>query len=141
MTAQKVLLVDDEEDIREMLRLVLENAGFECIEAEDIDKAFRVVIDESTHLMLLDWMLPGGGGIALLKRLRKTEATQAMPVIMVTARTHEDNLVQCLEAGADDYITKPFAPRSLVARVRALIRRSDTEGADGMLRCAVDIDF
>jgi len=79
-------------------------------------------------------MLPGGSGIELLRRLKKEEATHALPVIMLTAKTHEDNVVQGLEVGADDYITKPFAPKELIARMKAILRRSSSEEAGSELR-------
>ena len=124
MSAKKVLVVDDEASIREMLRLALEISDFECLEAADIHEAYRLITDESPDMVLLDWMLPGGSGIELLRRLKKEEATQALPVIMLTAKTHEDNVVQGLEVGADDYITKPFSQRLLIERIRAVLRRT-----------------
>ncbi len=127
MSAKKVLVVDDEASIREMLRLALEISDFECLEAADIHEAYRLITDESPDMVLLDWMLPGGSGIELLRRLKKEDATQALPVIMLTAKTHENNVVQGLEVGADDYITKPFAPKELIARMKAILRRSSSE--------------
>jgi len=124
MTAKKVLVVDDESSIREMLRLALEISDFECVEAADIHEAYRRVTDDQPDIVLLDWMLPGGSGIELLRRLKKEEATKSLPVIMLTAKTHEDNVIQGLEVGADDYITKPFAPKELIARMKALLRRT-----------------
>ena len=134
MSAKKVLVVDDEASIREMLRLALEISDFECLEAADIHEAYRLITDESPDMVLLDWMLPGGSGIELLRRLKKEEATQALPVIMLTAKTHEDNVVQGLEVGADDYITKPFAPKELIARMKAILRRSSSEEGGSELR-------
>ena len=134
MSVKKVLVVDDEASIREMLRLALEISDFECLEAADIHEAYRLTIDESPDMVLLDWMLPGGSGIELLRRLKKEEATKALPVIMLTAKTHEDNVVQSLEVGADDYITKPFAPKELIARMKAILRRSSSEGGGSELR-------
>ena len=132
MSAKRVLVVDDEASIREMLRLALEISDFECLEAADIHEAYRLITDESPDMVLLDWMLPGGSGIELLRRLKKEEATQALPVIMLTAKIHEDNVVQGLEVGADDYITKPFAPKELIARMKAILRRSSSEGVSEM---------
>ncbi len=97
-------------------------------------EAYRLTIDESPDMVLLDWMLPGGSGIELLRRLKKEEATKALPVIMLTAKTHEDNVVQGLEVGADDYITKPFAPKELIARMKAILRRSSSGEGDSELR-------
>lgn len=143
MSAKKVLVVDDEVSIREMLRLALEISDFECLEAADIHEAYSLITDESPDMVLLDWMLPGGSGIELLRRLKKEEATAALPVIMLTAKTHEDNVVQGLEVGADDYITKPFAPKELIARMRAILRRATNEEAGSELRVGelvLDID-
>lgn len=134
MAVKRVLVVDDESSIREMLRLALEIADFECVEAADIHEAYRLITDAAPDIVLLDWMLPGGSGIELLRRLKKEEATQALPVIMLTAKTHEDNVIQGLEVGADDYITKPFAPKELIARMRAILRRSGGDSASSKLR-------
>tara|TARA_R110002110_G_scaffold66978_1_gene183050 strand:+ start:150920 stop:151624 length:705 start_codon:yes stop_codon:yes gene_type:complete len=124
MSASTVLIVDDEFAIRDMLRMALEIAEFRCIEAENIQQAYTLVVDERPDIVLLDWMLPGGSGIELLRRLKRDDTTRDMPVIMLTAKTTEDNVIQGLDVGADDYITKPFAPRELIARVKALLRRS-----------------
>lgn len=124
MGEQTVLVVDDEAAIRDMLRMALELADLQCLEAENIHDAHCLILDESPDIVLLDWMLPNGSGIELLRRLKRDEATRELPVIMLTAKTTEDNLIQGLEVGADDYITKPFAPRELIARVRALLRRT-----------------
>jgi len=119
-----ILVVEDEVAIRDMLRMALEIAGFDCIETEDIRAAHSLILNEQPDLVLLDWMLPGGNGIELLRRLKRDDATREVPVIMLTAKTTEDNVVQGLDIGADDYVTKPFAPRELIARINALLRRS-----------------
>ena len=134
MTTTKVLVVDDEQSIREMLRLALEISDFECIEAGDIHEAYRIVTDNRPDIVLLDWMLPGGSGIELLRRLKKDEATKSLPIVMLTAKTHEDNVIQGLDVGADDYITKPFAPKELIARIKAILRRTSVEAAGSELR-------
>ena len=134
MTFQKVLVVDDESGIRDMLRLALETADFECLEAGDITYAYQKIIHDTPDIVLLDWMLPGGTGIELLRRLKKEAATQQVPVIMLTAKAHEDNVIQGLEVGADDYMIKPFAPKELIARMRALLRRTIHEGVGSELR-------
>lgn len=134
MTIQKVLVVDDESGIRDMLRLSLETAGFECLEAGNIADAYEQIVHHTPDIVLLDWMLPGGTGIELLRRLKKEAATQQVPVIMLTAKAHEDNVIQGLEVGADDYITKPFAPKELIARMRALLRRTVNEDVGSELR-------
>lgn len=123
MSLGKVLIVDDELAIRDMLQMALEIADFDCIEAENITDAYRQVIDQKPDMVLLDWMLPGGSGIELLRRLKREELTQDIPVIMLTAKAAEDNVIQGLELGANDYMTKPFKPRELIARIKAHIRR------------------
>jgi len=135
MNERKVLIVDDEFAIRDMLRMALEIAEFRVIEAENIQDAFTLIVDERPDIVLLDWMLPGGSGLELLRRLKRTDTTRDLPVIMLTAKTAEDNVIQGLDVGADDYITKPFAPRELIARLKALLRRSS--GGDEMDRIQV----
>ncbi|HEB58154.1 MAG TPA: phosphate regulon transcriptional regulatory protein PhoB [Gammaproteobacteria bacterium] len=127
-----ILLVEDETAIREMLRYTLTREGFEVIEAGDAREGERLIASVAPDLLLLDWMLPGLSGVELARRLRRSERTRRLPIIMLTARGDEENRIQGLEEGADDYVTKPFSPRELVARIRALLRRSggdaDTEG-------------
>lgn len=130
MSTHTVLIVDDEFAIRDMLRMALELAEFRCIEAQDIQSAYQLIVDERPAIVLLDWMLPGGSGLELMRRLKREELTRDMPVIMLTAKTAEDNVIQGLDVGADDYITKPFAPRELIARIKAQLRRSGG-GAEG----------
>lgn len=119
-----ILVIEDEESIRGMLRMALEIAGFECIEADNIQSGYTMIVNKRPNLVLLDWMLPGGNGIELLRRLKREDNTKDLPVIMLTAKTTEDNMVQGLDIGADDYVTKPFAPRELIARIKALLRRT-----------------
>ncbi len=129
-----VLVVDDETAIRDMLRMALEIADFRCIEAGNIHDAYTLIVDERPDIILLDWMLPGGSGLEILRRLKRGDTTSEIPVIMLTAKTAEDNVIQGLDAGADDYITKPFAPRELIARVKALLRRSSSGQANERLQ-------
>ncbi|MEP5569980.1 MAG: phosphate regulon transcriptional regulator PhoB [Halioglobus sp.] len=133
MSESTVLIVDDERAIRDMLRMALETAKFRCIEAENIRDAHALVVDERPNIILLDWMLPGGNGLELLRRIKRDQSTDSIPVIMLTAKTTEDNLIQGLDVGADDYITKPFAPRELIARIRALLRRAGADAAQGKI--------
>jgi two-component system, OmpR family, phosphate regulon response regulator PhoB len=119
-----VLIVEDEVAIRGMLRMALELAELQCIEVDNIHDAHCLIVDERPDIVLLDWMLPGGSGIELLRRLKRDEATRDLPVIMLTAKTAEDNVIQGLDVGADDYVTKPFAPKTLIARINALLRRT-----------------
>ena len=125
MAEQTVLVVDDENSIRDMVRTALEFAGFDCLEAEDGQHAHALIVDKRPDLVLLDWMMPGISGIELVRRLRRDESTVNLPVIMLTAKADEDNKIQGLDVGADDYLIKPFSPRELIARIRAVLRRSD----------------
>ncbi len=124
MEGKTVLIVDDEAAIREMIRVALEMSEFDCMEAANAQEAHACIIDHKPDLVLLDWMLPGTTGIELLRRLKREELTRDVPVIMLTAKGEEDNKIQGLDVGADDYITKPFAPRELMARIKAVLRRS-----------------
>ncbi|MEZ5573338.1 MAG: phosphate regulon transcriptional regulator PhoB [Halioglobus sp.] len=136
MSTHTVLIVDDEFAIRDMLRMALELADFRCIEAEDIQSAYQLIVDERPSIVLLDWMLPGGSGLELMRRLKREERTRDMPVIMLTAKTAEDNVIQGLDVGADDYITKPFAPRELIARIKAQLRRTGANGDSEKIQVA-----
>jgi two-component system phosphate regulon response regulator PhoB len=133
MKNERILIVDDEAAIREMIAIALDLAGFECLEAEDALAAHHLIVDERPALILLDWMLPGMSGIELARRLKRDEATREIPVIMLTARGEEDNKIQGLDAGADDYITKPFSTRELVSRMRAVLRRSSNLNAEKII--------
>ena len=124
MIDHTILIVDDEDAIRDMLAMALEIAGFRCIQADNIFNAHTLIVDEKPSLLVLDWMLPEGSGVELLRRLRRDSITEQLPVIMLTAKTAEANIIQGLEVGADDYVTKPVAPKELIARIKALLRRS-----------------
>lgn len=130
MTGKTVLIVDDEAPIREMIAVALEMADYNCLEAENAQQAHALVIDKRPDLILLDWMMPGTSGVELARRLKRDPLTAETPVIMLTAKGEEDNKVQGLEAGADDYITKPFSPRELVARLKAVLRRTTPKGIE-----------
>ena len=125
MAQKKVLVVDDESAIRDMLRVALEMAEYAVLEASNAQEAHSLIIDKKPDLVLLDWMLPGTSGVELARRLRREEVTRETPIIMLTAKGEEDNKIQGLEVGADDYITKPFSPRELVARLKAVLRRTE----------------
>lgn len=133
----RVLITEDEPAIREMVRFTLERAGLECVEAADAAQARAALASGGIDLLLLDWMLPGESGIDLLAALRRAPATQRLPVIMLTARTGSADKVDALEAGADDHIDKPFSPSELVARIRALLRR--TGSAAGSVSSALTV--
>lgn len=130
MSGKTVLIVDDEAPIREMIAVALEMADYSYLEAADARQAHALVIDKKPDLILLDWMLPGTSGVELARRLKKEEATAEIPIIMLTAKAEEDNKIQGLEVGADDYITKPFSPRELVARLKAVLRRTTPAGVE-----------
>ncbi|MBA6253475.1 MULTISPECIES: phosphate regulon transcriptional regulator PhoB [unclassified Colwellia] len=120
---RQILVVEDEAPIREMITFVLEQNGFNAIEAEDYEQAKAKIIEPYPDLILLDWMLPGGTGVKLAKSLKQNEYTRAIPIIMLTARADEDDKVKGFDAGVDDYVTKPFSPKELIARIKAVIRR------------------
>jgi two-component system phosphate regulon response regulator PhoB len=122
----KILIVDDEPDIRETIRFALEENGFQVQEAGHADEA-RKLIAEEPDLVLLDWMLPGRSGLELAAQLKQNPKTRTIPIIMISARGVEEDRVKGLDTGADDYITKPFSPREMVARVNAVLRRSKPE--------------
>ena len=125
MADKTILIVDDERPIRDMLRVALEMGEYNCLEAGDAQTAHSIIVDKKPDLILLDWMLPGTSGIELARRLKRDEVTAEIPIIMLTAKGEEDNKIQGLEVGADDYITKPFSPRELVARLKAVLRRTE----------------
>lgn len=119
----KILVVEDERAIREMIALYLQNQQYAVLEAEDYQSAVNQ-LSEKPQLILLDWMLPGRSGIQFIDYLKKHEEYAKIPIIMLTARSAEEDCIHCLSAGADDYITKPFSPKILLARIEALWRRS-----------------
>lgn len=123
MAKVNILIVEDETPILEMLKLVLEQAGFSVITATDVPSAFQAMAHKVPDLIILDWMLPGMSGIEWAKKLRRDPTLSDLPIILLTARGEEGDKVTGLEVGADDYITKPFSPRELVARINAILRR------------------
>jgi two-component system phosphate regulon response regulator PhoB len=129
MTAN-ILLVEDEPAIQELIAGNLLRAGHQVLRADDAETAQRLVRDALPDLILLDWMLPGMSGLEFARRLRADERTRGVPLIMLTARGQEHDKVAGLEAGADDYITKPFSPRELVARIKAVLRRRAPQSTD-----------
>ena len=134
MPESTILIVDDEAAIRDMVGITLDLAGFTSISADNAHDAHISVIDNKPDLILLDWMLPGGSGIELARRLRRDEITTNIPIIMLTAKASEDNKVQGLNEGVDDYVTKPFSPRELVARIKTVLRRINGKQKDRALR-------
>jgi two-component system phosphate regulon response regulator PhoB len=120
MTAKRILIVEDEKAIRDMVAFGLRRAGYEVGEAEDCREARARIVDVRPDLMLVDWMLPDMSGLELTRSLKRAKDTEEIPVIMLTARAEEQDKVGGLEGGADDYITKPFSPRELLARMQAI---------------------
>jgi two-component system phosphate regulon response regulator PhoB len=128
-----IMVVEDEPAILELLRINLVDAGYDVRGAADAESAQRMLNDSLPDLVLLDWMLPGQSGLAFAKQLRADARTRELPVIMVTARSDEADKVVGLEAWVDDYVTKPFSPRELKARVKAVLRRRAPEAAQEVL--------
>jgi len=128
---QKVLVVDDEDNIRMLVRFNLEKAGYEVFEAEDGRKAVEIAVDLTPDIVLLDLMLPGIDGLEVCRNLKRNPRTAALPIIMLTAKSDEIDCVIGLELGADDYMTKPFSQRELVARIKAVLRRSNVLAGNG----------
>jgi len=124
MPERHILIVDDEAAIRELLVDTLQAAGYQCLCAENSQQAHALVVDHQPDLLLLDWMLPGISGLELARRLKRDASTRDIPLLMLTAKQAEDSKVAALESGADDYICKPFSPRELLARIKAVLRRS-----------------
>ncbi|MEJ2401282.1 MAG: response regulator, partial [Xanthomonadales bacterium] len=128
-----VLVVDDEEAIRDMIRFALEKAGMAVQLAAGAQEALERISESRPDIILLDWMMPGVSGLELTRRLRRDAYTEDIPIIMLTARVTEDDKVAGLEAGTDDYVVKPFSPRELLARIRAVTRRSSAADEGGRL--------
>ena len=126
MSRQSVLVVEDEEDIMEVIRFNLEKEGYEVHQALSGEKALQVIENNLPSLVLLDLMLPGINGLDLCRIFKQNDRTKAIPVIMLTAKSEDADIVAGLEMGAEDYITKPFSPRVLLARVRTVLRRRET---------------
>ena len=133
MTAN-ILLVEDEPAIQELLAFNVTQCGYRAIQAHDANAALELINRALPDLILLDWMLPGMSGVELARRLRADQRTHNIPIIMLTARTDERDKVMGLESGADDYITKPFSPRELMARIRAVLRRRMPQMSDEVVR-------
>lgn len=119
----KILLVEDDANLVELIRYNLEKEGFDVVTTPDGEEALVLAEDDRPDVVVLDWMIANLSGIEVCRRLRRAPETASLPIIMLTARAEEGDRVRGLETGADDYVTKPFSPRELVARVRALLRR------------------
>jgi two-component system phosphate regulon response regulator PhoB len=125
-----VLIVEDEAAIQELIAINLESAGHAVLRASDAEQALTIMRQTLPDLVLLDWMLPGQSGLAIARKLRGNERTRTIPIIMLTAKSAEQDKVLGLEAGADDYVTKPFSPRELLARIKAVMRRRAPQMTD-----------
>ena len=141
MLTNTVLVVEDDPDIRELLRFTLERAGLKVVEAESGEDALTVLDGPQPSLAIIDWMLPGINGVELTQRLRKDPLTSAMPLIMLTARGEEADKLKSFDSGIDDYLTKPFSPKELVARVKALIRRTGLPEDGHIIVQGLDLDI
>lgn len=130
---RRVLVVDDEPAIREMIGFALGQADMDVQSAANAQEALLAISEKRPDIILMDWMMPGVSGIELTRRLRKDSFTEDIPIIMLTARVNEDDKVSGLEAGTDDYVIKPFSPRELLARIRAVLRRTSPEDEKGLL--------
>ncbi len=133
-TLPRILIVEDESAIAELIAVNLRHNGFQPIWAIDSATAQRELDDVLPDVILLDWMLPGESGITLARRWRSAARTKAVPILMLTARADESDRVAGLDAGADDYILKPFSPRELLARIRAVLRRRVPESIEGVVK-------
>ena len=131
MYNEQILIVEDEPAIREMIVMTLEMAGFDSLQAADVSEAHQQVVDHRPALILLDWMLPGDkSGVDFCRMLKNDDLLSEIPVIMLTAKGEEDSKVHGLDAGADDYMTKPFSTRELISRIKAVLRRSSALSSD-----------
>ena len=133
MAGNAVLIVEDEREIREMIAFALERAGFRVLEASSAEAAIEQLEGLLPDVVVVDWMLPGSTGIELVRRIRRDAHTAQLPLLMLTARGEETDMLRSFEVGVDDYVTKPFSPRELIARIKALLRRTGAP-EDGILR-------
>lgn len=140
MTAQKILIVEDEQAIREMTAFHLSRAGYEVFEACDCREARELLADKRPDLALIDWMLPDMSGLELTRTLKRDKEFEDLAIIMLTARAEERDKVSGLDGGADDYITKPFSPRELVARIQAVLRRAGNSDDEVLTAGVLDLD-
>lgn len=129
MTA-RILVVEDETLVRDMICFALSQADFECAAAADAEEAVDLIAESPPNIILMDWMLPGKSGVELTQELKRSSVHRDIPVIMLTARGEVDDKVRGLECGAEDYITKPFSPRELIARIKVILRRVSPHATD-----------
>jgi len=134
MSGKQILIVEDERPIREMIAFGLRRHGFDVREAADVTSARASIADRRPDLVLVDWMLPDMSGLELTRALKRDKETRELPIIMLTARAEEQDKVLGLDGGADDYVTKPFSPRELLARINAVLRRASAANGDDVIR-------
>ena len=139
--APYILIVEDEPDIRELLNFTISRSGHSVIEAETAEDALTILDRGTPELIIIDWMLPGMDGIDLAKKLRADELTKELPIIMLTARGEESDKLRSFEAGIDDYVTKPFSPKELMARIKALLRRTGTPDDQSLSVAGIRLDL
>jgi two-component system phosphate regulon response regulator PhoB len=140
MSANKILIVEDEQAIREMIAFHLSRAGFEAVEARDSREARELIANDRPDLALIDWMLPDISGLELTRMLKRDESYEDLAIIMLTARAEERDKVSGLEGGADDYVTKPFSPRELIARIHAVLRRTGATAGETVSAGVLELD-
>ena len=128
-----ILVVEDEPQVQELVAVNLEHAGHRVLRASSAEEAETAIREALPDVLILDWMLPGDSGVSLARRLRADERTRDLPILMLTARAMEHDKVSGLEAGADDYLTKPFSPKELAARIKAVLRRRAPQLADDVI--------
>jgi two-component system, OmpR family, alkaline phosphatase synthesis response regulator PhoP len=139
MARESVLVVDDEEDILELIQYNLEKEGYAVRAVKTGEECLSIVGKLAPDIVVLDLMLPGLDGLEVCKRLKQSEASRSIPVLMLTAKSEDSDIVSGLELGADDYITKPFSPKILIARVRAVLRRSQEQGPENPKESKIQI--
>ena len=137
MDSVKILVVEDERAIREMVAFHLQRAGFNVVEAANCQEAMIIISDEQPDLAIIDWMLPDMSGLELTRNLRRNKDNEDLAIIMLTAKNEERDMIAGLHGGADDYITKPFSPKELVARIRTVLRRSQPSAIDEIIKSGV----
>ena len=140
MAAHKILIVEDEQPIREMIAFHLSRAGYDTLEAADCRVARQLLADERPDLALIDWMLPDISGLELMRMLKRDKDYEDLAIIMLTARAEERDKISGLDGGADDYITKPFSPRELLARIQAVLRRGVNSGEEPLNAGVLELD-
>ncbi|MFL2482452.1 MAG: phosphate regulon transcriptional regulatory protein PhoB [Gammaproteobacteria bacterium] len=141
MDSLKILVVEDERAIREMVSFHLQRANFNVVEAANCQEAMIMISDEQPDLAIIDWMLPDMSGLELTRNLRRNKDNEDLAIIMLTAKNEERDMIAGLKGGADDYITKPFSPKELIARIGTVLRRSQPSAIDEIIKSGeIEID-